>query len=157
MGLPPEPAAAPAAAAAAAAPLSNEATLAKSIETLCQYKVGGEGLRALKTLRIYVNNAIQVSIAVRHAAVVAWNGPCTGHTTLYLVSVCPAFQRQHPGEEKFQKLNMANDVRFTNQALTARSPLFPPTTAPSLPAREWFIPPRLSGLELPRMLGAFLC
>lgn len=38
MGLPPEPAK-PAAAVGVAAPLSNEAQLAKAIETLSQYKV----------------------------------------------------------------------------------------------------------------------
>ena len=59
LGLPPLEHA-PAAAHVEAAPLSNEAILTKSLETLSQYKVGGEGLRALKTLRIYVNNALTV-------------------------------------------------------------------------------------------------
>lgn len=74
MGLPPEPVK-PAAASGVAAPLSNEAQLAKAIETLSQYKVGGEGLRALKTLRVYVNNALE-----------------------------------HPTEDKFQRVNLANEA-----------------------------------------------
>jgi hypothetical protein len=59
LGLAPEPAAA--AAAPTAAPVASpEEVLSRALHTLSQYTVGGEGLRALNTLRAYVNNALQV-------------------------------------------------------------------------------------------------
>jgi hypothetical protein len=42
--------------------LLRQVAIAKAIASLVKYKAGGEGLKALQTIRIYVNNALVVSM-----------------------------------------------------------------------------------------------
>lgn len=41
-----------------------QVAISKAIASLVKYKAGGEGLKALQTIRIYVNNALIVRVVL---------------------------------------------------------------------------------------------
>ncbi len=83
--------------------LSLQVAIAKAITSLQKYVTGGEGLKAIKTIRTLVNNALTVrgiALSALRCSLLRENKLC------FRVRRCS----QHPGEEKYSSIRLSNEV-----------------------------------------------